>query len=581
MKRWGILAWVLAWPAMVFGLEGTLTPVRGSVFVQKADKNLWEELKAPATVREGDRVKTGVDSKAFVSTPDDHRVALGSETEITFQRLAEGETKFFLKNGSIRNKVRKLQTELGQYYKVQTPSAVVAVRGTDFAVLQEKLARVQVYEGVVDLSALKKEVGQALTQISAGQSASVEANGSVETPKTPPTISPAPETPASSDSKSDEKKGPQGPPPGGTPPAPPSGWWESPGKMDQESNLFKPPQEMGTPHEAGPKPPLPPKVDRPALPEFSDKPQNNIGLPPIPPGNSGGQPPQLVGLQALIDTMRSRNLHEQANSILVADLYQRNAVRTDPLTGQLRQYADAVLKVGSDGVRFVNATMIPGVPDTLNYTTAYTKFNAALPSNYWVATRTAFYAPDANSPSWYATDYQSVVSNTVDKLEITASGGTPIFDSGIGRYKTQFTDMSARVNNTTLWTKTSGNIVYLGGSAPSRFQTFTGHADKEVKDVYSTGDFFSVRNTFSDDNGRIVSLSDVPSGMNADSFLDTLNVRTTIRSNLLSKGSLDVFGSAQGRSLAGLLSRGHQGAATGLLNGQLPVEGAPTGLNPS
>src|SRR4029077_18560365 len=93
-------------PSGLYATSATLQPVEGSVYVQHPNKNLWESVKAPLAVEEGDRIKTNNDSTAFLTMPDDHRVAIGPESFVVLQRLAEGETKIYLKNGSIRNKVR-------------------------------------------------------------------------------------------------------------------------------------------------------------------------------------------------------------------------------------------------------------------------------------------------------------------------------------------------------------------------------------------------------------------------------------------------------------------------------------------
>src|SRR5258705_88890 len=130
----------------------------------------------------------------------------------------------------------------------------------------------------------------------------------------------------------------------------------------------------------GPRPPIPPMSGNMPPPEITElnpppgSPPSPTTNPPPPGGSTTGTNPTQIGLTALIDTMNSQGLQNIAQSILVADLFQRNEVRLDPLTGQYRQFADAVASSGSDGIRFMNATMIPGHPETLNYTVAYTKF---------------------------------------------------------------------------------------------------------------------------------------------------------------------------------------------------------------
>src|SRR5262249_50798899 len=90
-----------------------------------------------------------------------------------------------------------------------------------------------------------------------------------------------------------------------------------------------------------------------------------------PPGDSGGTTttnPIADPLQALKDEIQRQNLSSKLQGILVAGLFQDGAVKIGP-DGQLHQYSDAVVQNGSDGITFQNATMISGLPNTLNYQT--------------------------------------------------------------------------------------------------------------------------------------------------------------------------------------------------------------------
>lgn len=650
MRKWGLLFLaLLASPAALLAVEGTLKPIKGSVSIQSSGKELWKEIQEPTNVTQGDRIRTGPDSKAFLTTPDDHRVAIGPGTFIAIQRLAQGQTKLYLKEGAVRSKVRKLQIHLGQYYKIQTPTAVCAVRGTDFSVIQQKAMLVRVFEGMVDLSALRAELARQVTRLETGQAIVMDRQGQLkerlmtapgEGNVPPPSAAPEsqePKKPGDKDPGRDPRDGHWPPPPGsGGEIAVPDGprghedgrrgslgempnWWDHPEQMGDHSAFFDGMEgedtRWGPPHSRNGEPshgdykPVTgadpdsagqegPYAEIPHDPSYGGFNPYGNGFNGVPPPSGGtadyGYPPPTtvpptgsdntggtattVGLDALLDTMRNQNLHDQANSILVADLFQRHAVATDPLTGQLRQYADAILSAGPDGIRFVNATMIPGVPDTLNYTTAFTRFNRSLPAAYWEATKTAFIAGSA-FPEWHAVEYHSDVSNTVDHLNVDATGGHILLDAS-SRHVTRFYDISARINGTTLWSKNGSSIFYLGGALPSKTINFTGQADIEIKNAYLSGDYLSVRNIFSDDGGRIVSLADLPSSSTASDYLNSLNALTTIRSNLLHKGSLDLFGSAQARTLSGMFSYTNDDAVN-ILKGYSAPFAAPLGLIPS
>src|SRR5262245_37468999 len=88
----------------VFADTGALKVLKGSIYVQHAQKNLWEPVKNTAAVDEGDQIKTSNDSRGFL-TLGEHKVAIGPDTHIALQRVGAGETKIYLKTGAVRNKV--------------------------------------------------------------------------------------------------------------------------------------------------------------------------------------------------------------------------------------------------------------------------------------------------------------------------------------------------------------------------------------------------------------------------------------------------------------------------------------------
>lgn len=159
-----------------YAVGGTLKLIKGTVYLQRTANSLWEEVQNDVLVDQGDRIKTGVDSRALIVLPDEHRVAVSEETQLTISHLAPGETKLYLKVGRIKNKVKKLNIELGQYYKVQTPSAVCAVRGTEYSVeTTGKKTVLHVDHGIVAFAALKPmESDQRIALANAGGSVRVQ-----------------------------------------------------------------------------------------------------------------------------------------------------------------------------------------------------------------------------------------------------------------------------------------------------------------------------------------------------------------------------------------------------------------------
>jgi hypothetical protein len=625
----GLMLLVLASP--LWAVPATLKPLKGDVYIQHPKNDLWDRVKKEISISEGDRIKTNTDSSAFLILPDDHRVALGPDTFVTLERMAEGETKIFLKNGSVRNKVRKLQLDLGQFYKVQTPTAVCAVRGTDFAVIQNmqaRIANVHVFEGMVDLNALRKDIANSVTHVEAGNSAVVNPSGTVEPPK--PTEPPKTESKTSGDKPEpkkdqhpDSSTGPKGPPPPGSTPSMPTpdhpatggtggNWYEHPESINPST--FNPDSTMGPGTTSGRPvvvpPPPPTDASRPQDPnngnwtttsfdplsgtQYGKNDPNatttsggiNI-YNPLPTGNSTtpGTDPSTIGNQALFDTIRSVNLNTQLQGLLVAGLFQDGSVKLGP-DGLWHQYADAIQLAAPNQVQFLNATMIANQPNTLNYQTASMTFNAALPttmSALALATQTAFRGDTTGiMPGYYVTDLVNYRTNTVDYVQVNATGGALYLDATANRYVTKFDDERCVVNGTTLYHITSlGPPTYLGGSAPvATYSVNSGMANIDYRNTYSNGVFLGRHVTFfNPDNQQIANLGMAGSTGNAQGLLGgpMLVVQDTLISNLFTKGPIISFASAQSRILGGIDSVVNNGDAASILTGQLPV-GMPDGL---
>lgn len=591
--------------ASAWSEPATLKPLKGEVYVQHPLKDLWEPVHRPQTVQEGDRVKTNNDSAAFMILPDDHRVAIGADTFVTLERVAEGETKLYLKAGSVRSKVRHLQTDLGQYYKIQTPTAVVAVRGTDFSVIQNISANIHVFEGMVDLSALRKDIANTTTRLEAGHSAALDPSGQVQPgPATPPPSDPGGPRDATMPKKNSD--GSQNANPHGPPPPPASGlaagsggpaWFDHPESITP--GLFKPDSNGMTPNGQTPTRPGPAQPPETRWNNTSFNPLSGASVENPPPSgptalNPYGPPPTgntttlgnptTLGTQALRDTILSRNLQTQLQGLLVAGLYQDGSVKLGP-DGLWHQYADSIHLSAPDQVEFLNATMIANQPNTLNYQKVWMKYNVSLPttmSGLAAATQSGFRGDSAgNLPSYYVTDFTNYRTNTVDYVQVTGSAGNPILDSSLSRYITKFSNESCVVNGTTLYNTASGVTTYLGGAAPTAaYHIGSGQANVDYRNTYNNGIFLGRHVTyFNPDVQQMADPSMAGTTSNSLSFLggSTLVTQDTLVSNLFTKGPILSFASTQSRILSGIDSVHGSGDASAILSGQLPV-GLPDGL---
>jgi len=88
-------------------------------------------------LKEGDTVKTGKDSNAYIELDNDKVVKLDASTVVTISNLSgdadSGSTNISLSSGKIFNDIKKKLTQ-NSTYKVRTPNAVMGVRGTLFFV---------------------------------------------------------------------------------------------------------------------------------------------------------------------------------------------------------------------------------------------------------------------------------------------------------------------------------------------------------------------------------------------------------------------------------------------------------------
>lgn len=95
-------------------------------------------LKANDSVMEGATVKTGAQSRMELAMPDGSAVRLGPDSQMTLARSYFQEEKrdfsFKLAAGKLWARVRSAVSGAGGDFKVETPTAVCAVRGTTYAV---------------------------------------------------------------------------------------------------------------------------------------------------------------------------------------------------------------------------------------------------------------------------------------------------------------------------------------------------------------------------------------------------------------------------------------------------------------
>lgn len=126
----------------------------GNVFYKSDDKWLKVEKGIKVYIKPDTEITTERASSVELYFDNGSKLKIGPFSYYKFINEDEKEISSFLFIGKIRNWVKKLSKE----YKVQTPHAVVGVRGTDFLISQDKeKTKIEVYDGSVDVSDFKNK----------------------------------------------------------------------------------------------------------------------------------------------------------------------------------------------------------------------------------------------------------------------------------------------------------------------------------------------------------------------------------------------------------------------------------------
>jgi hypothetical protein len=141
----GVVVLVLAGSAPVWGQEaaavGRIKVVSGSAFILRQNATIPAELGQ--MVFESDGLRTGADGRIGVTLKDDTRVSLGPNSEARIDRFvyapAEGRLGFVFNivrgvAAYVSGQIAKLAPDS---IRLETPAAIVGVRGTSLAVRVE------------------------------------------------------------------------------------------------------------------------------------------------------------------------------------------------------------------------------------------------------------------------------------------------------------------------------------------------------------------------------------------------------------------------------------------------------------
>jgi ferric-dicitrate binding protein FerR (iron transport regulator) len=195
---------LLTWPGA--GVEevahtGRLDQVEGSVDVLPAGSDAWRPASASERVPAGSRIRTGPGSAAVLVFFDGSTTDLEAETEIAVIEMSSprGNDRVVLLEQTLGQTYSRVQQspDHESRFEIETPTTLVAVRGTEFstAVEMDGTTHVAVTEGTVEVTAQETTVvvlvGQK-TAVRPGQIPGDPVSIPQATPVPEPTLTPTP-----------------------------------------------------------------------------------------------------------------------------------------------------------------------------------------------------------------------------------------------------------------------------------------------------------------------------------------------------------------------------------------------------
>lgn len=144
--------------------EGVVSYVQGTAEVRSAEGDDWRPVRPGEIVRERDTIRTGGDSGLEISFEDGSAIFLRPDsvlslTKVRKRSLTEMIHEFFLEAGRMVSHIKRT-TGREPRFRIQTPSAAAAVRGTDFRIGLDRRddTRVEVLKGRVSAMAKRRKV---------------------------------------------------------------------------------------------------------------------------------------------------------------------------------------------------------------------------------------------------------------------------------------------------------------------------------------------------------------------------------------------------------------------------------------
>jgi hypothetical protein len=176
-RLWSVILCLSAANAAWAG-SAAVEHLKGHAEQQLANSADWNPLDVGDRITEGTAIRTDEGSNLDLATDQGHKLHVGPSTTIRLSALQDNKTKAYLVKGKVLSKVVPLKTQ--EQFLIQTPSAVCAVRGTEFWTgTNEKGTQVEVHHGIVGMQVPGTHTELA---VHAGETASILKDGNVVPP---------------------------------------------------------------------------------------------------------------------------------------------------------------------------------------------------------------------------------------------------------------------------------------------------------------------------------------------------------------------------------------------------------------
>jgi hypothetical protein len=140
---------------------GCIYKFSGNVEVFYPEKNTWEKVKKYISIKEGNKIRTGKNAFCDIVMQDGSTIRLSEKTEIDITSLKltnkNQNYKFKINFGKILGLMGKLNSKESSI-AINTPTAVMAIRGTDFSVITStEETNIGLFEGEVNIKTETEE----------------------------------------------------------------------------------------------------------------------------------------------------------------------------------------------------------------------------------------------------------------------------------------------------------------------------------------------------------------------------------------------------------------------------------------